>query len=212
MGLRELKKERTRRTIQEVALRLIKTDGYDSTSVEQIAAAAEVSPATFYRYYRDKEDVVLAMDSRQVLDAAVKANPSNSPFTSFVQTIFGAIADQHVERRDFLLTRYRLIHSVPNLAARLARQRQTYLHSTFEEFVDHYGLSRDDYELRIMFAAVGAIASDTIDYWADRKGRPDIRALLDRAFQQIGPLLQQTDKHVASATAHRSTRRVKRPL
>ena len=59
-GLRERKKARTRATIQREALRLFQRDGYGATSVEAIAAAAEVSASTFFRYFPTKEDVVLS--------------------------------------------------------------------------------------------------------------------------------------------------------
>jgi AcrR family transcriptional regulator len=59
MGLREVKRERTRRLIADKAFELFGSHGYGRTTVEQIAAAAEVGPSTLYRYFPTKETLVL---------------------------------------------------------------------------------------------------------------------------------------------------------
>src|SRR5216684_5171722 len=75
-GLRERKKARTRASIREHALRLFREQGYHKTTVEQIAAAAEVSPSTFFRYFPTKEDVVLQDDMDTRLVEALERQPA----------------------------------------------------------------------------------------------------------------------------------------
>jgi AcrR family transcriptional regulator len=72
-GLRERKKAKTRWAIQEHAMRLFGEQGYGATTVDQIAAAAEISPSTFFRYFATKEDVVVQDEYDEVFVAAFRA-------------------------------------------------------------------------------------------------------------------------------------------
>jgi AcrR family transcriptional regulator len=71
LGLRERKKRRTRTTLIDVAADLCVRQGYDNTTVELIAAAAEVSPRTFNRYFPSKEAVIAAFADEIDEDMAV---------------------------------------------------------------------------------------------------------------------------------------------
>jgi AcrR family transcriptional regulator len=59
-GLRERWRVKARRTIQERALDLFDERGFDAVTIEEIAAAAEVSPSSVYRYFGTKEGLVVA--------------------------------------------------------------------------------------------------------------------------------------------------------
>ena len=57
-GLRELKRRRTRRSIEDAAITLIADRGYDDVTVEDICAEAEVSRRTFFNYFSSKDHAV----------------------------------------------------------------------------------------------------------------------------------------------------------
>jgi AcrR family transcriptional regulator len=122
-GLRERKKAKTRAAIREHALRLFEKQGYAATTVDQIAEAAEVSPSTFFRYFRTKEDVVLTDDLDDLIVAAIQAQPAALPPVRAVlegmRALFTDIDDEAwaAEGR-----RQRIIASVPDLRARLMQQ------------------------------------------------------------------------------------------
>ena len=102
VGLRERKKARTRAAIREHALRLFREQGYAVTTIEQIAAAAEVSPATFFRYFPTKEDVVLQDDFDVITIEALNAQPPElSPVAAFraaAQASLAVMTDEDKER------------------------------------------------------------------------------------------------------------------
>src|SRR5690348_11718013 len=88
-GLRERKKARTRAAIREHAFRLFREQGYDATTVEQIADAAEVSPSTFFRYFPTKEDVVLQDDMELLWFDALRAQPKQASTIAAIRASLG---------------------------------------------------------------------------------------------------------------------------
>jgi len=122
-GLRERKKAKTRLAIREHAMALFKEQGYDQTTVEQIAAAAEVSPSTFFRYFPSKEDVVTHDRYDPLLIAAFHGQPAElTPIQALrgaMHSVFDQLpADELAHERE----RGRLIISVPTACAATLRR------------------------------------------------------------------------------------------
>src|ERR1700749_4338419 len=118
LGLRERKKIKTRQTIRREAFRLIDTNGYAATTVEQIADAAEVSPSTFFRYFPSKESLLLADDLDPLILAALQAQPRDlSPAQAFRGAYQAVMAQLPAEQLEFESTRQRLMFSIPELKA-----------------------------------------------------------------------------------------------
>jgi AcrR family transcriptional regulator len=166
-GLRERKKARTRAAIQEVALRLFERQGYEATTVEQIADAAEVSPSTFFRYFPTKEDVALYDALDPLFISAFEAQPAElSPLAAMRAAIREVFASESPEVAGQAV-RAELIMGVPELRMRML--------DSFIETIDLFsgivaarlGRPADDLKTRTM---VGAVIGVAISNWLDSGG------------------------------------------
>jgi AcrR family transcriptional regulator len=116
VGLRERKKARTRSAIQEHALRLFLEQGYEATTVEQIAEAAEVSPSTFFRYFPSKQDVVLWDEFDPMYMEAFRSQPAElSPIQALRAAFRVVLSGLSPEEWEVQRARTTLVLSVPEL-------------------------------------------------------------------------------------------------
>lgn len=168
-GLRERKKAKTRAAIQRHALRLFREQGYEATTVEQIAAAAEVSPSTFFRYFPTKEDVLLYDPLDPVLFAAFEAQPPElTPIQAIreaIRAVYGAMSAEELAEQ---WERGMLIFSVPDLRMRMLDDILTPAQQFAELIAKRVGRRADELAVRTfvgaligaMMAAVLAVVND----------------------------------------------------
>ena len=95
-SLRERKKALTRLAIRREAFRLFEKQGYENTTIDQIAEAADVSPRTLYRYFGVKEALLLSDDHIPPIVAAFAHAPREltiiQAYRHAVASVFGALS------------------------------------------------------------------------------------------------------------------------
>jgi AcrR family transcriptional regulator len=159
-GLRERKKARTRAAIREHAFRLFREQGYDATTVEQIAEAAEVSPSTFFRYFPTKEDVVLQDDMDLLWLEAVRAQPPElGPLTAMRTGMTEAYASISPDQVDMLRESTELALSVPAVRARTMEELAKTIGVISEAIAERSGKPADDFAVRTLAGAVVGVAT-----------------------------------------------------
>jgi AcrR family transcriptional regulator len=91
LGLRERKKQKTRETIERAALKLFAEQGYDQTTLAEIAEAADVAPRTIFAYFESKEDILFCDEPmfHQRLEHALTQRP---PQATTVDTLRGFLS------------------------------------------------------------------------------------------------------------------------
>ena len=159
-GLRARKKLRTRQTIERVALDLIEEGGFDATTIDNIAAAADIAPRTFFHYFPSKEDVVLA-DYTIRLDRiveALKAGPTDKPPWIALREAFLTVGADYEAQRPNLLRRFRIIQSAPSVAARNLQLQASWEDAVTNAVSDWLGLD-PDFDIRPRLIAGAALAA-----------------------------------------------------
>ena len=185
-GLRERKKQKTRWAIQEHALRLFAEQGYDATTVDQIAAAAEISPSTFFRYFKTKEDVVIADQYDPILAEGLAAAPSGlSPAAALRWAMRRAFGDIDNAESAKIFERTRLTMSVPALRARTLENFTATLDLVATGVAARVGRDAGDLEVRVFAGAVVGALVTAIQLWVDSDGRGDLADLADRALAHL---------------------------
>jgi AcrR family transcriptional regulator len=158
-SLRERKKARTRASIREHALRLFREKGYDDTTVEQIAAAAEVSPSTFFRYFPTKEDVVLRDDFDDRMFEAFERQPlSLSSISAFRAAMREAIATFTPAEWAEFQEMSSIGMSIPEVRARIVDEMSRMIETAVDALAKRTGRSPADLPVRVYAGAIiGAI-------------------------------------------------------
>lgn len=209
-GLRERKKQRTRDALVDAAHRLFLSQGYAATTVDEIAAAVDVSQRTFFRYFANKEEAALAVlaDAEEYFVGRLRARPAaENPLTAMRAAICESWRDLSAAHAHggrgvtAALELLQLIESTPTLLAAHLRRSADQERRVVEILAAREGLDPAvDLRPRLLAAVFGAVIRSAHLAWSAERTDPDSQAsrddgpaamiaLIERHLDQLAPAL-----------------------
>jgi AcrR family transcriptional regulator len=187
LGLRERKKLKAMRHIQAVALDLFDRDGYVHVTIERIAAEAEVSPSSIYRYFGTKEMIVLWDEWDPIMLRAFDDRLAVQDPISALREVLTEVVTTALFLQDEALIRRRMHYTMSEPAIRDGLKRQADVMATElrHTMAKHTDRDRDGLELRVVTAALIAAFIEAIAYWHDSGYRDSLRDIVDGALGVI---------------------------
>ncbi|MGD0374389.1 MAG: TetR family transcriptional regulator [Streptosporangiaceae bacterium] len=195
-GLRERKKLATRRAIGSAAMRLAIERGLDNVLVEDIAAAAGVSPRTVNNYFASKYEAIcaLAMDRGRLMGAALRDRPAAEPLweaiTHAVLEQYAA-ADEAPEKE--WIEGVRLVIRSPELEGEYLKTQYVAQHVLAAAIAERIGTDLDaDMFPRVMAGAVTAAIQVAMERWLFAEPPIALAPLIRRALRAVSHALTTT--------------------
>lgn len=197
--MRERKKQRTRATLIDAAVELCERQGYERTTVDQIAAIADVSPRTFSRYFATKDAIALALIDEAINKAAIELSQQPTDIDhfealrrSYVAMYSGTkTAPPGALSAERMMCTVRIIMSAPALRHAAIEYRH---HAVTIALAKRMGVDMEDRRLKMvsaMWAAIIMTALGDLNEETDwqQVGIDDIVSRLDRAFAEFTELV-----------------------
>src|SRR5262245_44633650 len=175
LSLRERQKWLAQSTIEETALRLFLQQGYEHTSIQDIADAVKMSPRTFFRYFASKDEVLLGpmrTAQQEALRALQGVSPASTPHAA-LRVMLTSLAHRYEEQRDTFVLRYQVVMQSPSIASlflftfvEAEPVISQALRAHLEEATDHN-------EIRFLVALHMAALRVAIEQWLESEDNSD---------------------------------------
>ena len=185
-GLRERKKQKTKAAIQRAALRLFKRQGYEETTVEQIAAAADISESTFFNYFPSKEDVVIYDEYDPQIFAALATPNHDEPLSKSIEKLIGSLEVLFESDHDAIYERAKLSLEVPELRAHAWEELEKARDLIASILAARTGRDPAELEMRAVAMAIVATAFEASMEWVRIGGRGSFGGIFKKAIDAIG--------------------------
>ena len=187
--LRSQKKERTRLAIENAALDLFAEQGYEETTVDQIAARAEISKATFFRYFGSKGDVIFGGDEdrHHNLTQAIVERPASEDDLTAVRS---AVEQRWLPTVDPQRTtrQTRAARTSPVLRGLSLDLSVRWQADVSEGLARRRGLPVPDRRCRLVAGVAFAVLSNAVNLWMDQEDARDLATIIDEGFDLVEEL------------------------
>ncbi|SIO89822.1 TetR/AcrR family transcriptional regulator [Nocardiopsis sp. JB363] len=201
MGLRERKKQATRRALQGAAVRLTLERGLEKVTVEEIAAEADVSARTFFNYFATKEDALIG-DAPLTPDEAdhevfVAGGPTGDFAEDLVHLLVNSLAgpgDLAAHRAE-AVQRKELLDREPQLLPVFLSRLHSAEQGLATAIGQRSGAPEDDFRSEVVAGAAMSVIRHTLKRvpYGDEADIEAVRDLLRRAFVNLGEAYGPTD-------------------
>lgn len=165
IGLRGRKRAETHARIQGEAMRLFLERGFDATTLDDIAGAADVSRRTLFHYFASKEEIVFSTkaDFPKMIAEAIGRRPVDEPLLDMIENALLdlAVGHQTTQARDLA----RLIHDTPALSAGDHAKYEKVERVVAAALAARKGLDEDDIDCRVTAATAIGILKLSTDAW-----------------------------------------------
>lgn len=187
VGLRERKKLERRHRIETAALELFEANGFDGTTVEDIAAKADIAPRTFFYYFATKEDVVLADYATRLarLTEVVAQQPSTVAPWAALRAAFVVVGSDFASQRVELVRRFVIMAANPSVYARSLQLQAGWEESLTEVLADRAGNDTADVLPRLLAASALACMRSSLQHWLLTGHRSTLPALIEDSFDRL---------------------------
>ncbi|MFH8709566.1 TetR family transcriptional regulator [Streptomyces rubrogriseus] len=185
-GLRERTRRAVRAELAKVAIDLFARQGFDETTVEDIARVAGMTKRSFFRYFPTKEDVVfdgIDLTGESVVADIAMRPAGEGPWECLRQVLQAWQEEIHASEQ--ALATIRLIEATPALAGRLHQRRTEWHRRVSDALRDRPGTDLDPYTADLLTNAATAVLDAVSSQWARSDANADRPALLDQGFNQV---------------------------
>ncbi|HEX7166934.1 MAG TPA: TetR family transcriptional regulator [Acidimicrobiales bacterium] len=186
-GARARRKQETKDALEAAALALFSERGFEQVTVEDIAAAADVSARTFFRHFGSKDDVLFAdnADRLRHLEEELAARPPEESALTAVRQAVLAVAHQYAHDDARLLLRSRLLRETPSLRGRALDLQAEWEHVIARAVAARLGVDDDDLRPRLLGACAVAGLRVVLETWLDQGGKADLPTLVAAAMRLV---------------------------